>query len=86
MMINIIRFVSGFLQGFYRGYFSTILREIPFSVIQFPLWECFKVLIVKNRWNEDGGCCSPIQSALCGAVAGGFFLYYRREVVETIIV
>ena len=31
------------LRGFYRGYGSTILREIPFSVIQFPLWELIKV-------------------------------------------
>jgi hypothetical protein len=77
MMINIIEVVSGFLQGFYRGYCSTILREIPFSVIQFPLWECCKVLIVQNRWNEDGGCYSPLQSTLCGAVADAFLLQER---------
>jgi len=34
--------LEGFL-GLYRGYTSTILREIPFSVIQFPLWELLKV-------------------------------------------
>ena len=33
--------------GFYRGYFSTVMREIPFSVIQFSLWEYFKV------WKAD---------------------------------
>ena len=33
---------KGFL-GFYRGYFATLSREIPFSIIQFPLWEFFKV-------------------------------------------
>lgn len=31
------------LAGFYRGYGSTILREIPFSLIQFPLYEWMKV-------------------------------------------
>lgn len=33
------------LAGFYRGYGSTLMREIPFSVIQFPLWEFLKVFI-----------------------------------------
>ncbi len=36
-------FLKGFL-GLYRGYFATISREIPFSIIQFPLWEFFKVI------------------------------------------
>lgn len=31
------------LVGFYRGYWSLIAREIPFSFIQFPLWEGLKV-------------------------------------------
>ncbi|XP_048347669.1 S-adenosylmethionine mitochondrial carrier protein [Sphaerodactylus townsendi] len=29
--------------GLYRGYKSTVLREIPFSLVQFPLWESLKV-------------------------------------------
>ena len=28
--------------GFYAGYFSLILREIPFSCIQFPIYEYMK--------------------------------------------
>jgi solute carrier family 25 (mitochondrial S-adenosylmethionine transporter), member 26 len=31
------------LFAFYRGYWSMIAREIPFSFIQFPLWEGLKV-------------------------------------------
>lgn len=31
------------LLGFYRGFGSTILREIPFSLVQFPLYEWLKV-------------------------------------------
>uniref|UniRef100_A0A8C7AU29 Mitochondrial S-adenosylmethionine carrier protein n=1 Tax=Neovison vison TaxID=452646 RepID=A0A8C7AU29_NEOVI len=31
------------VQGLYRGYKSTVLREIPFSLVQFPLWESLKV-------------------------------------------
>lgn len=39
---NAIRTAEG-LAGFYRGYWSMIAREIPFSFIQFPLWESLKV-------------------------------------------
>lgn len=31
------------LKGFYHGYGITLLREIPFSFIQFPLYEAMKV-------------------------------------------
>ncbi|XP_046547621.1 S-adenosylmethionine mitochondrial carrier protein-like [Haliotis rubra] len=54
-------------QGLYRGYFSTVAREVPFSFIQFPLWEYFKM-----KWSSHTG--RPIeawQSAVCGAAAGG---------------
>lgn len=54
------------MQGFYRGYFSTILREVPFSVIQFPLWEALKVQIASEQ-----GHCSPFESSMSGAIAGG---------------
>lgn len=30
------------VSGFYVGYMSTIMREIPFSLIQFPLYEAMK--------------------------------------------
>jgi len=55
------------LRGFYRGYWSTVAREIPFSCIQFPLWESFK-----TAWAERQGCpVSAWQSSLCGAASGG---------------
>lgn len=31
------------VRGFFNGYGITIFREIPFSFIQFPLYEQFKV-------------------------------------------
>ncbi len=52
--------------GFYRGYRSTVLREIPFSLTQFPLWELFKS---EWSWLRQQNL-SPFQSACCGAVAG----------------
>lgn len=54
--------------GLYRGYTTTVCREIPFSFIQFPIWERLKQ-IVRNR---NDGQCSPLHGAACGALAGGF--------------
>lgn len=52
--------------GLYRGYTTTVLREIPFSFIQFPLWEG-----MKSFWSErQGRPVSPWQSAICGALSG----------------
>lgn len=56
------------LKGFYRSYLTTVLREIPFATIQFPLWEYLKVLVVKYSSKRK---CEPYQSAICGAFAGG---------------
>ncbi|XP_052496350.1 S-adenosylmethionine mitochondrial carrier protein isoform X2 [Budorcas taxicolor] len=56
------------IQGLYRGYKSTVLREIPFSLVQFPLWESLKAL-----WSwRQGHVVDCWQSAVCGAFAGGF--------------
>ena len=55
------------IAGLYRGYITTVLREIPFSLIQFPLWEMFK-----SRWTMwQGHEVVAWQSALCGCLAGG---------------
>lgn len=29
--------------GFYTGYLTTVVREVPFALIQFPLYEQLKV-------------------------------------------
>lgn len=58
---------EGIRRGLYRGYGSTILREVPFAFIQFPLWEHFKA-----NWTVNTGLdLTPIAVAFCGAVAGG---------------
>ncbi|KAK7916744.1 hypothetical protein WMY93_012505 [Mugilogobius chulae] len=54
------------IRGLYRGYSSTVLREIPFSLVQFPLWEYLKTLWTRRQ----GHTLSSWQSAVCGAVAG----------------
>ncbi|KAM4650530.1 mitochondrial S-adenosylmethionine carrier protein [Discoglossus pictus] len=56
------------IRGLYRGYKSTVLREIPFALVQFPLWE-----FLKDLWSaRQGHALDSWQSAVCGACAGGF--------------
>jgi len=58
---------EGIRRGLYRGYGSTILREVPFAFIQFPIWEHLKA-----NWTANTGLeLTPVAVALCGAVAGG---------------
>lgn len=59
---------EGFVRGLYRGYGTTLLREIPFSLIQFPLWEWLKFNL---HHKYLGHAPDPWQSSICGAVAGG---------------
>uniref|UniRef100_A0A7S4DM02 Mitochondrial carrier protein n=1 Tax=Lotharella globosa TaxID=91324 RepID=A0A7S4DM02_9EUKA len=53
--------------GLYRGYLTTVMREVPFSVIQYPIWEALKHQLTLQR---EG--CPPAswESGACGAVAG----------------
>lgn len=61
---------EGVVKGLYRGFGSTIMREIPFSIIQFPVLEGLKKnyrIYFKNN--------IPLESwevAICGSIAGGF--------------
>lgn len=54
------------LQGLYRGYFKTVLREVPFSFIQFPIWE-----FLKNEFSTPDSNLSAFKSGLAGAISGG---------------
>ncbi|CAG9864417.1 unnamed protein product [Phyllotreta striolata] len=57
------------VKGLYRGYGSTILREIPFSLVQFPILEYLKQSYRDNFKNNI-----PLESwevAICGSIAGG---------------
>jgi len=54
--------------GLYRGYFITLMREIPFALIQFPLYEQFKVELAHLQQIQ---AVSPFQAAFCGSVSGG---------------
>lgn len=54
------------VRGFYVGYSTTVMREIPFSFIQFPIYEG-----LKKAWAKaQGKATDPNQGALCGSIAG----------------
>lgn len=55
----------------YRGWGITILREVPFTVIQFPLWEALKNYSRRRRGEGGGdGDVSAGESAVYGSIAG----------------
>lgn len=59
---------EGLRRNLYRGWSTTIMREIPFTCIQFPLYE-----YMKKRWAEVQGKerAAPWQGSVCGCIAGG---------------
>jgi len=70
---------SNGLKGLYRGYFVTVLREIPFGLIQYPLYEFCKVKFKKS------GELSFFVICKSGAIAGGIsaLLTTPIDVVKT---
>jgi|EP00979_Chaetoceros_neogracilis_P000770 solute carrier family 25 S-adenosylmethionine transporter 26 len=60
-------FMSSVLGGLYRGYGITLMREVPFAFIQFPMYERMKI-----KWSEYlGHEVTSYQAALCGSISGG---------------
>lgn len=60
----------------YRGWGITVFREVPFTMIQFPIWEGLKAWGRRRPGNRDrrrrqGGDVSAVESGLYGSVAGG---------------
>ncbi|EPX73095.1 S-adenosylmethionine transporter [Schizosaccharomyces octosporus yFS286] len=56
------------LRSLYSGYGITIMREIPFTLIQFPLWE-----YLKKTWRTSNNREKNMahEAALSGSLAGG---------------
>lgn len=69
--------LPGVWRELYRGWGITILREVPFTVIQFPLWEALKSYSRGRKTSSGshaGGTSSDVsaaESALYGSVSGG---------------
>ena len=57
----------GIFREMYRGWNVTILREIPFTVIQFPLWEAMKEWRCRTKGRHT---ISAAESAFFGSAAG----------------
>ncbi|POY71056.1 hypothetical protein BMF94_5983 [Rhodotorula taiwanensis] len=60
------------VRGFYRGFGSTVAREIPFTCLQFPLYERLKLFLAQRRTRTGLVADLPaIEAAACGSLAGG---------------
>jgi len=55
------------LSAFYTGYWTTCMREIPFSFIQFPMWEGIKSTLAE----QQGYPATSLQSSFAGSFSGG---------------
>lgn len=65
--------IPGIWMELYRGWSVTIMREVPFTVIQFPLWESMKEY--RRRTSGKDGISafeSAVFGSASGAVAAGF--------------
>ncbi|KAL8681608.1 MAG: hypothetical protein Q9186_002277 [Xanthomendoza sp. 1 TL-2023] len=60
--------VWGVWREMYRGWGVTIMREVPFTAIQFPLWEGMKTW--RRRKNGRGQQVSALESGVFGSLAG----------------
>lgn len=71
--------LPGVWRELYRGWGITVLREVPFTIIQFPIWEALKARSREKRRASRGASLSSaereadvsaVESALYGSVAG----------------
>lgn len=68
---------------------TTVIRELPFCSIKFPLWEFLKVNVEKYKNGKD---IETFESAICGSIAGGtaaaltmpIDLAYKRITIEKV--
>jgi hypothetical protein len=71
-----LRGTDGFttmIRELYRGAGVTIMREIPFTIVQFSLWEYFKASYSSRQHRLQGrqpGSVTAAESALFGSMAG----------------
>jgi len=64
--VRLVMKEPGIFGGLYRGYGITMMREIPFALIQFPIYEW-----AKTEWSAwQGSPVSPLQAAACGSIGG----------------
>lgn len=54
----------------YRGWGITVMREVPFTIIQFPLWEGMKKWSLQQRQHPRPADVTATESAVYGAISG----------------
>ena len=59
--------LTGVWRELYRGWSITVIREVPFTVIQFPLWEGMKEWRMRTQGRRD---ITAIESGVFGSLAG----------------
>ena len=57
----------GVWRELYRGWSITVVREVPFTVIQFPIWEALKEY---RRRTTGSPVVTAVESGLFGSIAG----------------
>lgn len=60
---------EGLVNGVYRGYGITLMRDIPYSMIQYPLWEYQKAIFALFSGYEAGAFLAACFGSIAGAVA-----------------
>ncbi|KAF9354476.1 hypothetical protein BGX34_011005 [Mortierella sp. NVP85] len=70
----------------YQGYRATLMRDVPFSALQFAFYEKLKVEAKIWEARPDGQMSPPVEIA-CGAIAGGMagFLTTPLDVMKTLL-
>jgi solute carrier family 25 S-adenosylmethionine transporter 26 len=78
-----VSLLSKFTGGLYRGYGITLFREIPFAMIQFPMYEALKRFIADEY--RGGIPPSPLESAACGSCSGAIAAAFTTplDVIKT---
>ena len=59
--------LRGVWRELYRGWGITVIREVPFTVIQFPLWERMKKWRRRAKGREE---ITALESGFFGSIAG----------------
>ena len=70
------------LSRLYKGFGSTLMREIPFAFIQFPIYEKAKLEWATYMGKEQ---VSPLQAAACGSFGGAIAAAFTTplDVIKT---
>lgn len=62
--------IASMWRELYRGWGITVMREVPFTVVQFPLWEGMKRWAVSRKGDGSNGPVTGFESAVFGSLSG----------------